>query len=395
MDRCLETEIVIVGAGLVGLAAAIAFTLIGKRVVLVDAKKTILYTPEHWDARIYALTPANQQWLQTIGVWDYVDTSRVNAIHAMHLWEQAITPHDENKPLVLSDEDAHVPRMGLIIENQNLLNALWQRLHALAITVIEEVPWQTVQQSPSQVILRLADERQIAARLLVVADGAQSALRDHLHINAHIKPFDQLAIVANFIAEKPHGDVARQWFAPHETLALLPLPQGYVSMVWSLSTESAQALLKLNQQDFTQAVQTRAHAILGDLQLCGDVLAFPLHQIVPKQLIEARVALVGDAAHQVHPMAGQGVNLGFRDVQALAAVLTARHAMQDIGEKTLLRQYERARKADVTSMNALIDGLDSLFASEQGILCQSRGWGMQQLNHLTVLKRLLIQQAVA
>jgi 2-polyprenylphenol 6-hydroxylase len=390
MPKSIEADIVIVGAGLVGLAAAVAFTLAGKQVVLVDAKKTVLYTPAHWDARIYAITPTNKTWLESLGVWAYVDESRVNQIHAMHLWQQG----DEAK-LVLSDEDAHLPDLGLIIENQNLLQALWQRLKALNIPVIEEVPWQHIRQMLSQITLQLADAREVSAKLLVAADGAHSAVRSYLNMGVQIKPFNQLALVANFVAEQPHGDTARQWFAPHETLALLPLPDKHVSMVWSLSTEPAQQLLKLNDQELTEAVQVRSHRVLGKLTMVDEVASFALQQIVPNQVIHERVILIGDAAHQVHPMAGQGVNLGFRDVMVLEKIFKTVHNSLDIGEKSLLRQYERARKSDVVSMNLLISGLDELFASDLGLLKSLRGWGLQQVNASRALKHLLIQQAVA
>ena len=387
MTQNIEADIVVVGIGLVGLSAAIAFAQQGKKVVLVDAKKPTIKLKKAWDERVYALTPTTETWLKTIGVWAHVDASRVNLINAMHIFDDV-----SEQPLVLRDEDANLPKLGLIVENQNLMNAFWQQLKAFDVTVITDVPCQSLDNTQQQIVLSLANSQQIAAKLLVAADGVDSWVRKQVNISVTKKDFKQTAIVANFNIEKHHQNVARQWFAPHDVLALLPLTDKMVSIVWSVSTERAAQLLALSESELAHNVHARSQAVLGDLTQMGKTQSFSLNQQTALQLIGERVVIVGDAAHQIHPMAGQGVNLGFRDVMELVSLATKCHAMQDVGDVMFLRQYERARKADIVTMAQLTSGLDGLFASESGVLKQARQWGLQQLNAKTTIKKLLMQQ---
>jgi 2-polyprenylphenol 6-hydroxylase len=390
MTQTINADIVIVGAGLVGLAAAIAFTSQGKSVVLVDAKKPVNKTKKTWDERVYALTPETENWLKSIGVWAHVDVSRVNPINAMHIFDEA-----SERPLSLRDEDANLPKLGVIIENQNLMHALWQQIKTLDVTVITDTPCQTLNNTQQQVVLGLTDGKQITAKLIVAADGVDSWVRKQVNIGVAKKDFHQTAIVANFVTQKHHQHIARQWFRPHDVLALLPLPDNMVSIVWSVSTDRAAELLALSGKQLAHNVHENSRGVLGTLKQVGNTHAFLLNQQTASQIIAERVALTGDAAHQVHPMAGQGVNLGFRDVMKLVELATKLHAMQDIGDKGFLRQFERARKADIVTMNQLTSGLDGLFASESGVLKKARQWGLQQLNGQAVIKKILIQQVAA
>ena len=395
MTQNIEADIVVVGAGLVGLSAAIVFAQQGKNVCLVDAKKPAIKLKKTWDERVYALTPATEHWLKSIGVWAHVDASRVNPINAMHIFDDA-----GERPLVLRDEDANLSKLGLIIESQNLMHALWQQLNVLdannaAVTVITDTPCQSLVNTQQKTVLSLANGQQIAAKLLVAADGVDSWVRKQANISVTKKGFKQTAVIANFKAEKYHQNVARQWFAPHDVLALLPLPGKMVSIVWSVSTERAAELLALSGEALAHHVYAHSRAVLGDLKQVGKSASFALNQQTATSLIAERVVLIGDAAHQIHPMAGQGVNLGFRDVMELASMATKCHGMQDAGDGMFLRQYERARKADIVMMNSLTSGLDGLYANESSMLKKARQWGLQQLNNQAVIKKLLIQQVAA
>lgn len=396
MANKINTDVIVVGAGLVGLAAAIALVLQHKNVVLVSDKPALqtksTFNHDAWDERVYALTPATEAWLKAIGVWDFIDENRVNSIDSMHIW-------GAETDLLLNASDANVAKLGLIIENQQLMTALWQQVKKLGVTVVTDARCTKLEYSANEAILRLEPSpqitfSQISAKLIVAADGLHSWVRQQAGIVVDVKKYDQVAVVANFLIEKPHQNEARQWFGAHDVLALLPLPNRHVSMVWSVSTEKAAQLLALTSDQLCGQVQTQSQGRLGELNLVGQIKDAALNQQTALNLIAKRIVLVGDAAHQIHPMAGQGVNLGFRDVMKLAQLTTKLHAMHDVGEYTFLRQYERARKADMISMNSLTSGLDYLFATEQPVLKKLTNWGMQQITRQPSLKKRLIQQAV-
>jgi 2-polyprenylphenol 6-hydroxylase len=392
MTNAIDADIAVVGAGVVGMAAAIACAKVGKKVLLIASKKPNTKTKKAWDERVYALTASTEAWLEELGVWQAVDASRVNDISAMLLWDSQAW-NLETEPLKLQDSDASLPKLGIIIENQNLMQALSQQISALGVTIITDATCVALDNTDQLAVLTLDDGRKINAKLIVAADGVDSWLRRQANIAVKHKDFHQTAIVANFSTTKNHQNIARQWFAPHETLALLPLVGKNVSLVWSVSTEKSAELLELSNEAFAEKLQAYSNGELGDLKILGKVLSFSLKQQTATQLVADRLVLVGDAAHQIHPMAGQGMNLGLRDVRQLHELLTNTHAMQDIGETTFLRKYARARQADIASMNILTSGLDALFAVENSMVKNIAAWGFKQLNRQATIKKLLIQQA--
>lgn len=388
MTQLIQTEIAIVGAGLVGLSAAVAFAQQQKSVVLLDAQHGRPTLSTAWDARVYALTQGSIDWLAQIGVWQYVDLTRVNPIDAMELWSPV-----RGQPLILSAEDAHLSQMGCILESQNLVDACWQALSQTSVTVITDATCISVNNTHKQSKVALNDGSYIEAMLLLAADGANSWVRDQLNIGVQLKSFNQIGLVANFKAEYPHHNVASQWFAAHETLALLPLPENIVSMVWALSTNRANELLSLSSERLIERIAETTQHGLGELKQIGQTHSFILNQKTASNFVMPRVVLIGDAAHQVHPMAGQGVNLGFRDVMQLQTLVASAHTIQDIGEYGFLRQYERARKADILGMHALTGGLDALFALESNQVSNLLHYGMMGLNRWPSAKGQLVHHA--
>ena len=387
VDKSIEAEIIVVGAGLVGLATALGLAKQGKKVVLVEASKPDIKLKKAWDERVYALTFATEAWLKQLDVWPHLDISRVNHINAMHIWGAG-----SEVPLSLSESDANLPKLGLIVENQNLMHALWQQIKLLGVKVVTDRKCISLDTTLLDIQLGLQGDITLVAKLIVAADGVNSWLRSQANIGVSHKNFHQTAIVANFLAEKNHANIARQWFAAHDTLALLPLPGQHVSMVWSVSTQKAAQLLLLSANELAQSVCEHSQGILGDLEPVSNTQSFELHQQTARKLIADRVVLVGDAAHQIHPMAGQGVNLGFRDVMKLDELTTN---CQDVGDFNLLRKYERARTADIATMGTLTTVLDGLFASDKTLVKKVTYWGLQQLNNQAAIKKLLIQQAAA
>jgi 2-polyprenylphenol 6-hydroxylase len=393
--KAVNCDVLVVGAGLVGLAAVIALAEQGKRVVLIDTQNSevvqkMAFPQQDWDARIYALTPATEAFLIRLGVWSFVDLLRINAVEAMALWHT-----ESDRPLNLFAEDARLSKLASIAESRHLMQALWKKLQALEVTVMSGIACRSLDYDQNSVIINLDNDIQVRASLLVAADGAQSFIRQTLAIATKTKAFNQTALVANYQVEKKHDNVARQWFASHETLALLPLPQQHVSMVWALQTPLAQTLLAMDDACLAEHVQTRTSGLLGELKPIGQTFSYELKQVTAERLIAQRVVLIGDAAHQVHPMAGQGANLGFRDVMCLENLIATSHAMQDIGDLTFLRQYERTRKADILNMNILTSGLDTLFSIESSVVKKITSFSMRQLDQHRSMKNILIQQAIA
>ncbi len=403
----IDFDVIVIGAGLVGMAAAISLAKQTNdknyRVVLIDHKSpTIKLTPT-FDNRIYAISPSTVSWLKALDVWQMLDATRISPIKAMHIFGDA-----NGSDLKLLASDANAVNLGYIVENQQLTHALWQKLQSLNIEVITGIACQCLNISPQQASLTLINQQVINAQLVVAADGVDSWVRTQVNMTMKNKDYQQTAIVANFSCEKSHQAIARQWFGsseygPDSVLAFLPLPNNQISIVWSVANAKALQLLDLSDDDFTQQVVLQSADKLGSLKLLLPRMSFDLNKKTCTRLIAERVVLVGDAAHQIHPMAGQGVNLGFRDVMALAKVIVSSPsvvskmqatATNDIGNNRSLRAYERARAADITSMVNLTDGLYQLFSAKAGIVRTLRNWGMSKIEHQALIKKYLIQQAI-
>jgi ubiquinone biosynthesis UbiH/UbiF/VisC/COQ6 family hydroxylase len=246
----------------------------------------------------------------------------------------------------------------------------------------------------SKAFLTLVDGAEISAPLIVGADGVHSWVREQAGMEVTGKSYHQSGVVANFSTEKPHGHIARQWFLPDSILAWLPLPGNRVSMVWSLNDDAAKQLLALDAETLATKVAEAGKHVLGELKLITPAAAFSLSLSKAKTLVKPHVALVGDAAHAVHPLAGQGVNLGFQDARVLAEILAARAKHESCGDYALLRRYERARKEDIMAMQWTTDGLQQLFAASSPMVKRLRNMGLAAVNRQSWLKRQLIRHAM-
>lgn len=392
----LTTDVTIVGAGLVGLSAAVALAQAGYQVVLVDshAQARQSYAADDWDQRIYALSPNNQCWLDQLGVWPLLDNSRITEMHAMEIWGDAT-----DRPLTMHAEDVNANGLGFILEERLLKDALLSWIERSDVKMLAGHVCSTIQTNPRQTILTLDNQHTIKSTLLLAADGANSWVRQQLDIGLHEKDYEQTAIVANFNTEKPHANTARQWFTHDATgrggvLAWLPLSGNKISIVWSAPTSHAETLMQLPLDGFVDAVASAGNRSLGTMSLIGSPAGFPLRLKKASYSVFGSVALIGDAAHRVHPMAGQGVNLGFRDVIDLVSLLKSKHAYQPINDSALLKQYVRMRKADLLNMVTLTNGLYHLFESSHAIVKHVRNWGLSATNQQTV-KRRLITRAIS
>jgi 2-polyprenylphenol 6-hydroxylase len=385
-------DAVIVGGGLVGASLALALQRTGLNVALIEPQPPQAPpAADVWDSRIYAISPGNAAFLETLGVWPRLDAQRVQRVETM-----AICGDTPAGRLEFSAYEAGLRELAYIVEGSALLQAL-----RAAIADTGQVRMMCPAQAASLQVdadaaqLILADGEQIQAQLVIGTDGGDSWVRRAAGIAARVSDYHQLGVVANFETEKSHGGTAFQWFRADGVLALLPLPGKRVSMVWSATEEHAQTLLAMDAAGLADAVAAASGGAVGGLRLMTPAIGFPLRLAHIESLVASRIALAGDAAHHVHPLAGQGVNLGFRDVRELATVLAGRAPLQDCGDLSLLRRYARARREDIATMELGTDVLQKLFTAQSVWLSGARNAGMGIVNQLPFLKNLLIRHAAA
>jgi 2-octaprenylphenol hydroxylase len=389
MPMLHDTDVLIVGGGLVGASLALALAGTNLHVTVVEARPEPALAPaDDWDNRLYAISPGTRQFLQQIGAWDYLPPSRLSAIEHMH-----IVGDDPQATLDFMAADAGVSQLATVLESRTLQAALLQ-----ALASVPQVQWQyhrapvALQQAHDHVALTLADGHTLRARLLVGADGARSWVRQHSGIDVRARDYQHSGVVANFRCQLPHHQIAHQWFRPDGVLAYLPLPAQHMSMVWSTPDDHARQLLQQSPADLADTVAAAGGHRLGQLTLTTPAAAFPLQRMTASTMVQPRLALIGDAAHTVHPLAGQGVNLGFMDARELAGLLR-QCAPQGCGDYLLLRRYARARAADVAAMQWLTDTLHHLFQHPAPPLRWLRNQGLRHTNRLGPIKRALMQQA--
>jgi 2-polyprenylphenol 6-hydroxylase len=381
-------DIVIVGAALVGASAAVTLAKQGFKVALVDRKSPLVALANaEWDSRIYAISPGNADWLKDLGVWQRMDAERVTPIAEMQIWGDAIA-----EALNFNAEDTFANNLGYILESSALEQALWDELQTLDVDISigdEATLFEANEQGAS---LQLSDGRQLKAKLMIAADGGNSWLREQAGLTQQKTVYEHVGVVANFEVELPHQHIARQWFVDDGVMAWLPSAGNRISMVFS--TKHSQNLMALSPTELAEQVAQAGGNVLGKMHCITPAVAFPLVKQKASALISNRLVLTGDAAHQVHPMAGQGVNLGFRDVVELAQVLAERNPLADIGDRFLLRRYERARKADVIAIQGLTHALYTAFDSKQALVRTARNWGLSLPNKHPIIKRALMKQAL-
>ena len=378
-------QVVVVGAGLVGAATALALGRQGLRVALVERQPP--HAPDDaWDTRIYAISPAHQRFLEGLGAWQRMDASRVQPVYRMDV------AGDASGAIRLDAYQAGVSHLAAIVESGRLQHALWQAIEADGTVALHcPAAIDTIAREGGLTRLTLAGGTVLETDLLVGADGAASRIRDWAGLAATLMPYGQSGVVANFECERAHHGTAFQWFFGGDILAWLPLTRNCMSMVWSTPTAHADALVALDAETLTEQVRAAGRDRLGAMRLLTPAAAFPLRLIRVESPVAPGVALVGDAAHGVHPLSGQGVNLGFGDAEALVEVL-ARHRRTP-GDLRVLQAYARRRAEPVQRMQAITHGLHHLFADDRA------GWlrnaGMSLVDHLPPLKAALVREAMS
>jgi len=380
-------QVVIVGAGLVGTAAALALGRQGVRVALVERQPPQAPT-DIWDTRIYAISPAPQRFLEHIGAWQQLDADRIQSVYRMDV------TGDAHGTIRLDAYESGVSHLATILESGRLQHALWQTIEADGNVALHcPAAIESLDRDGASTRLTLADGTTLEADLVVGADGAASRIREWAGLTSTLTPYGQSGVVANFECERLHRGTAFQWFFDSDILAWLPLGGNRMSMVWSTRTAHADELLALDGAALADKVRAAGHDRLGDLRLLTPAAAFPLRLIRVDAVVAPGVALIGDAAHGVHPLAGQGVNLGFGDAEILVDVLARRPARSYCGDVRVLQRYARERAEPVRRMQALTHGLHHLFADTRA------GWlrnaGMRIVDHLPPMKAALVREAMS
>lgn len=385
-------DVVIAGAGLPGLALAPALARAGLRVALADRSPIACPEPagDTWDTRVYAISPGSAAFLQRIGAWQALPGDRIAAVESMRI------EGDRDGRLNFSAYDLGERALAWIVEERALRAALLRTVHASGVAVHGGVAFGSIAWSTESATLVLADGQALEARLLVGADGVRSWVRAAAGLLALPKPYGQTAVVANLACERAHHGCAYQWFRPDGgVLAWLPLPERRISIVWSAPDALATELLGEPVDALAQRVAREGGEALGRLTPLGPAAGFPLLYLRLPTSVAHRLALVGDAAHGIHPLAGQGVNLGFGDAEALAEVLRERGPpLDDPGAPVLLTRYARRRAEPVLAMQAVTDGLARLFGASAPWLRVLRNAGLSAVDRLPAVKRVLAQPAL-
>ncbi|MBS0556305.1 MAG: UbiH/UbiF/VisC/COQ6 family ubiquinone biosynthesis hydroxylase [Proteobacteria bacterium] len=391
MNRQGIHDVIVVGAGMVGAALALALAREGFDVAVVEPRAPAPWHAEdEVDLRVVALAPSSVDLFVRLNVWKQIASARACGYQRMRVW-------DALAPGALSFDAADEGRavLGYIVENRLIQSTLWLALQADARIALHcPAKVAATEAATERRTLTLDDGSMIAAKLVVAADGADSALRDMVGITTSGRDYGQRAIVAHVATERAHESTAWQRFLPGATLAFLPLADGRSSIVWSVPESEAARLLALDDAGFCAELGAAFDFRLGRVTATTQRAAFPLRMKLAERYVAPRLALIGDAAHAVHPLAGQGVNLGLRDVDELChALIEARDAKRDFAAESVLRRYERRRRSDNALSAHAFDAIQRVFGSDVMPVAALRGASLAIVDKVAPLKRAFARHA--
>ncbi len=389
MKSRARLDVAVAGGGVVGAACALALARAGLDVALVEARPVPRWLAEQPDLRVYALAPDNAALLDALGVWPQVVRARAQPYRKMRVWDAG--GGDE-----LAFDAATLARdeLGWIVENGLLVDRLWAALVAAGVQVHCPARVQGMEQDEAGVRLQLDDGTRLEARVAVAADGGASELRRLAGLDVDAHDYGQRGVVAFIETADPHQETAWQRFLPTGPLALLPFTQGRSSIVWTLPEAEAQRVLALDDAAFALELTDASAARLGRAQPVSERAAFPLRRQLVRQQVAGRVLVLGDAAHVVHPLAGQGVNLGLRDVAALRAeVESAQTRRVDWASAHRLQRWARRRRSDNTVSAYAFEGINRLFSNADPLAVLARGPLLGLAGKLPPLTRALWRHA--
>ena len=386
-----DFDVLVVGAGMVGASAALMLARKGWRVGVVERQPLASLRPpaadDPYDLRVSAISPASRALLSRLGVWPSLDAGRVCDYSQMRVWHQGGRAELHFDSALLA-----TARLGSIVENRLLQAALVSQLQAQPqVHLLAGSGVRRIEQDADTVRLCSESGEEVSARLLIAADGRESAVREQLKFPLWRGAYRQRAIVANVDTVRGHGHTAWQRFLETGPLAFLPLANGQCSIVWSADEERAQALMDLDDEAFRLELGAAFEQRLGEVTGVSQRAAFDLGWHAAERWLDGRVLLIGDAAHGVHPLAGQGVNLGFGDVELLERLLPAGG---DPFQRRPLRRFERQRKAETFSATQLFSGLKWIYGQPRPEMARLRDLGMSLVDRQTMLKRWIVSNAL-
>jgi 2-octaprenyl-6-methoxyphenol hydroxylase len=390
-----DSDILIVGGGLNGPCLALALSQAGLTSTVIDALPVDIRDDRRFDGRSYALALASARLLQAIGVWDDV---KANAQPMLEIKASDGRAGEGPAPFFLHFDHAEIEEgpMGYMLEDRFLRHALLARMETDPNVTHLPNARVVAQDStgPASVTVTLEDGRSLTGRLLVGADGRKSGTCARAGIKRQGWDYGQTALVCSLTHDLPHNGIAHQFFMPAGPLAILPLPGNRCSIVWSETHARADEINALDDEAYLDVLRPRFGDFLGQIALDGNRFTYPLNLTIAERFVADRLALVGDAAHGVHPIAGQGLNLGLRDVGALAEVLTdAKRRGEDIASLLVLDRYQRWRRFDTATLAASTDLINKLFSNDNPLLRLGRDLGMGMINAFPAARRSFIREA--
>ncbi len=398
-------EVIVVGAGPVGIACALALRKHAANVSVLDRRPLAADGMDaNFDHRVYALSPASRALLQSLGVWSRIDASRLTPIDRMQVWSDAdacagadATPTTASSLPRIDFEEGQP--LAWMVEHKALMSALAGALDASEVSfeVVPSIRALSDADVAGKRLLQFEGGLEKRCDLVVGADGRQSQSRARAGIDVETKDYLSSAVVANFSCAHPHGGTAFQWFSAEGVLAYLPLPDNRISIVWSVSTAHAvelQALARESMSEFVACVARAGHERLGALECISSVDVIPLNRVLARELVRKGLVLVGDAAHGIHPLAGQGANLGYGDVSALEHEIANRSGLASVGDFALLRRVARARAEPTVAMAETTDHLQGLFKRGDNVSKWVRRSGFAAFGRSALMKHLAMGHAM-
>lgn len=383
-------DAVIVGAGIVGATLAALLGNAGKRVALIEARPPVKFDPDaSLDLRVSAINRASQQTFEAAGVWPSVLAKRAHPYESMHVWDEG-----GSGEVNFSAAEVGATDLGHIVENSVIQSSLFEYLEASrTISLFSGSKVISIDDSKTIKVVTIEGGEQLKAHLVVGADGPSSQVRQLVGISVEREDYGQKGLVAVVKSEHGHKDTAWQRFLSGGPLALLPLGKGYSSIVWSMPADQANRLLKLPDREFCRLLAEASEYRLGAITEVGKRAAFPLIGSQASSYIGSGVALVGDAAHTIHPLAGQGVNLGIKDAIVLAEILLSLNN-RDWGSHKQLRRYERARKGENLLAMKVMEGFKNLFGHDVALVKLARNTGLSLFNSMPLVKQQIMRRAM-